>query len=29
MEAELARFGCAFKYDGGYVIEKGRTSAGM
>jgi hypothetical protein len=29
METELARFGCAFKYDGGYVIEKGRTPAGM
>jgi hypothetical protein len=29
MEAELARFGCTFKYDGGYVIEKRRTTVGM
>jgi len=29
MEAELAWFGCTFKYDGGYVIEKGRTPAGI
>jgi hypothetical protein len=29
MEGELARFGCTFKYDDGYVIEKRRAPVGM